>query len=298
MQVFELHFNPKARKDKVFETFIYDPENLYEKRLGSLYMAGELEKQLLRNPRFLSELSCVIKNEYYGSQLKNTPDQNLKASLIKANDFLDAEAKKGNIDWLGNLNFAVLNYNDFTLNFTKSGDIKIILIKRGDFLDISENLEIQSDQAYPMKIFNNIASGKLAPSDKLLVLTKDAFFVFSQNGTLMSQLAEAKDEQSLKAVIKINKPLFTEISGVCLLISVSQNPQPKFAFAFKKELPIFSFRKFIMKPLLAVQKPLFSFGKKRIKIPQTGLISWNPQKIFLVVFLILLLALSFIFFRK
>ncbi len=290
MQIFELHFNPKASKDKVFETFIYDSENLYEKRLGSLYVIGELERQLLRNPRFLSELSCVIKNEYYTSQLKNTPDQNLKTALIKANDFLDAEAKKGNVGWLGNLNFAVLNYNDFTLNFTKTGDIKIILIKRGDFLDISENLEIQSDRAYPMKIFNNIASGKLAPSDKLLVLTKDAFSVFSQNGTLMNQLDEAKDEQALKAVIKMNKPLFAEISGVCLLMLVSQNPQPKFALAFKKELPIFSFRESIMKPLLEV--------KKRIEIPQTGLIRWKPKQILLVVFLILLLALSFIFFRK
>ncbi|MBI2042527.1 MAG: hypothetical protein HYT21_02175 [Candidatus Nealsonbacteria bacterium] len=289
MQIFELHFNPKSAKDRVFDTFIYEPENLYEKRLGNLYMAGELEKQLLRNPRFLSEFAGVMKDEYYSSQLKNTPEKNLTMALKKANDFLDEEAKRGNVGWLGNLNFALINYNDFAINFTKTGNIKIVLIRRGDFLDIGENLETQSDQTYSLKVFGNIASGKLAPADKLLVLTEEAFSVISQNGNFLKQLDATKDEKGLKEIISINKALFAEISGICLLMLVSQNTQPKRALTFRKELPMFSFRELLMKSLRAVKIP---------QPPQPRIISWKPKQILLVAFLILLLALSFIFFKK
>ncbi|GAI13815.1 unnamed protein product, partial [marine sediment metagenome] len=46
MQVFELHFNPKLKEDQIFDSFVYEPENIYEKNLGSLYVIGELRNAL------------------------------------------------------------------------------------------------------------------------------------------------------------------------------------------------------------------------------------------------------------
>ena len=38
MQIFEFHFNPKLKEDKVFDSFVYEPESSYEKKLGNLYI--------------------------------------------------------------------------------------------------------------------------------------------------------------------------------------------------------------------------------------------------------------------
>lgn len=289
MQIFELHFNPRSNKDKVFDTFVYNPEGLYEERLGNLCMAGELEKQLVRNSGFLSELSRALKDEYYSSQLKNTPEKNLKMAIQRANDFLNAETKNGNVGWLGNLNFAVVNYNDSMINFTKTGSIKILLVRRGEFLDIGENLEMQSDQEYPLKIFGNIASGKLMPLDKVLILTQEAFSIFSQNNDFLKNLDSANEEKALKEIINSHKNLFADLSGICLLIFVSPDTQPKRALTFQKELPVFNFSDFLLKPILLIKKPPLTLGMVRIKI---------KRKVLLILLLCLLLALSFIFFKR
>ena len=61
MQIFELHFNPKLKEEQIFDSFVYEPENVYEKRLGSIYMVAELQNALPQNLKFLDELAKVIK---------------------------------------------------------------------------------------------------------------------------------------------------------------------------------------------------------------------------------------------
>ena len=36
MQIFELHFNPRQKEEETFDSFVFQPENVYEKKLGSL----------------------------------------------------------------------------------------------------------------------------------------------------------------------------------------------------------------------------------------------------------------------
>jgi len=61
MQIFELHFNPKLKEEQVFDSFVYEPENIYEKKLGSLYMVGELHNTLPPNLKFLNNLPYPLK---------------------------------------------------------------------------------------------------------------------------------------------------------------------------------------------------------------------------------------------
>lgn len=332
MQIFELHFNPKANKDIVFDTFIYEPENLYEKRLGGLYMAGELRSPVLAKPNFLSELSGAIKNEYYNSELKKTPEANFKKSLTAGNEYLKTQTKKGNVEWLGNLNFAVLNYNNSVLSFSKTGDIKIILASQGEFLDISGNTEEGSEQPDPSRIFGNIASGKLSTKDKILVATAEAFSVLSKNADFLSKLSRADNEKALKEVIKEHKPLFSQASGVCLVMTATENIQPKRALTFKKELPEFSFKKSLVDPIVSIKlkkiklpglkisalkipslpKPRLMLPAPRIRLPKIKrnktkkepfrlpkitAPNWKSKKVLLVVILALLLTVFFLIFR-
>lgn len=199
MQIFELHFNPKLKEDQVFDTFIYEPESAYEKKLGSLYVAGELQNSLRSDSNFLDNLAQVVKKNYYTLSI-NSPEKALSHSSKKANEFLAEEVKKEHVSWLGNLNFAIFSLSELNLNFTKTGDLKILLIRQGQIIDIGKNLDLQEIDTYPLKIFFNTVSGRLIENDKILVLTKQ-IFDFLKEKSILSQIAKNQtkfDSKKLK----------------------------------------------------------------------------------------------------
>ena len=309
MQVFELHFNPKKIKNRIIDSFIYEPENVYEKRLGNLYMAGELTEVLPQNTRFLNNLAGIIKKEYYSASLKKSCQQSLQGSLKKANEFLDEHIQKGNVSFLGNLNFSALSFNNFSLNFTKIGDIKIVLIRRGQTVDISQNIETKEREVHPLRVFSNIVTGKLAKDDKIIVMNKDVFDTLAQDKDFLKGLEQMSDEKDLKEILKKNKQVFSDISGICLLILVNENSGSKQTLTFNKILPKFSFKQTFIAPLLKL-KPKIKHIKlpsyrlsapklslKTIKIPKIKL-SFNRKKITLVISLILILAIFFLLFSE
>lgn len=208
MKVFELYFNPKKKQDTIFDSFIYESEP----PSGNLCMAGELTKALPQNSVFLDNLANIVKSGFYA---KNDFSEALK----EANAFLEKEAKSGNVNWLGNINFAVLNIGNSILNFAKVGDVKILLLRDGEVLDISQNLELQDQEPYPMKVFSNIASGKLLSHDKIIVLTDEVFQAVSSSDAFLNQLNAANSEKEIKYIFKVNKGIFAEASGLCLIVS-------------------------------------------------------------------------------
>ncbi len=160
MQIFELHFNPKLKPEQIFDSFVYEPESSYEKKLGNLYIVGELEKALDSNSKFLDNLAQNVKKNYYTLAIKSQ-EKALSHSSKKTNEFLAEEVKKENVNWLGNLNFAILSLNNFNLNFTKTGNIKILLIRQGQIIDISKNLDLEEIDPYPLKIFFSLKKLKI-----------------------------------------------------------------------------------------------------------------------------------------
>ena len=225
MRVFEFHFNPDLKEDLIFDTFCYEPTNIYERKLESLYLAGELKNVLPQNLKFLDNLAETIKKEYY-SQFRQTPEGALKESLKKANEYLEQIAKKGDVSWLGNLSLSILGIslqkNFWALNFTKTGNTKIFLLRGDKITDISKNLEIQDLEPYPLKIFINIVSGKLSPLDKILVFSNQVYEFFAARD-LMKEIIKAAplDEKKLKEILKFGEKETSEISGICLLCDLS-----------------------------------------------------------------------------
>jgi len=230
MQIFEFHFNPKLKQDYFFDSFVYEPENAYERKLGSLYLAGDLKNALPQNSKFLEELAQIIKKNYYNFSFKH-PGKGLSESLRKANDFLAEKIKKEDVSWLANLNFAVLSVKNFDLTFTKTGDLNILLIRQGQIIDLSQNLNFQETEPYPLKVFFNVVSGKLIPDDIILVLTKDIFDFFVQQN-LLDKISETK-EINKKIIKEILPPkLFTKdegtkVSGICFLALLKDEPADK-----------------------------------------------------------------------
>ncbi|MCX6764330.1 MAG: hypothetical protein NTU58_01340 [Candidatus Nealsonbacteria bacterium] len=227
MQIFEFHFNPKKKEGLVFDSFVYEPENIYEQKLGNLYMVGELTNALPQNYQFLSNLALTIKNSFYHISAKSAAESSLRNSLKEANKFLENQEKNGNVDWLGNLNFAQISLKDFNLNFTKVGDIKVILCRERKIMDIGKELERSFSESYPLKIFSKIISGKLAQQDKIIILTKEAYELFSKEDffseiilVFEKNLPQKAIEEEIKKVLNKKRGLLSEISGVFILISL------------------------------------------------------------------------------
>ena len=259
MQVFELHFNPHpglGKRDVIFDSFCYEPENVYEKRLRSLYMVGKVSNVLPKNARLLSAIAWTIKNEYYNSSQKSF-EESFKDSLKKANEFLSELSKKGDISWLSNLDFAVLSIKKSELNLAKFGDAKIFLLRQENLIDIGKNLEFQEIEPYPLKIFSNIVTGKLSQNDKIIVLTKELSDFFSKEN-IFSDFFQVNNEKILNRVLKKYKKEFSKISGVCLFCLLTEKKH--LPIKLEQKAPVFQ-RKF------SKVFALFSALKKKAKLP-------------------------------
>ena len=263
MRVFELHFNPKRREDRIFDSFVYEPESQEEGHLGSLCVAGELNQAMPQSKDFIENLAGLIKNNFYEKM-------DFAGALKVANDFLDKETKSGNVSWLGNLNFAAINVQNSILNFTKVGNIKILLLREGEVLDISQNLELQDVEPYPMKVFSNTASGKLSSEDKILILTKDIFSIISRDEDFLNQLSRAANEKELKRIFQPQRSAISEISGILLLITQQRESTPIGINIPKIKLPGRAILIFILISVLAAAFFIFKGerGEKEEKLLQ------------------------------
>ncbi|MDI6882856.1 MAG: hypothetical protein QMC93_00040 [Patescibacteria group bacterium] len=229
-KVFEFYFNPCLRpsgfggqaggqanlkKDTIFETFCFTPENKSEEKLGSLYLVGEL-KNILAQPKpepFLKNVAEIIKNEYYRSPQREAEDA-FREGLVKANEFLQNEIKNENTNWLGNLNFAVLSLlQDFSIYLSAVGKLKVLLQREGELFTLLEN---QNTGALS-RIFPSLTTGQLKENDKIFVLSRELFEIFVRE-KILENLAQAKKKREIKNAFKEKKGILKEIFGVCLLV--------------------------------------------------------------------------------
>ncbi|MFH1894382.1 MAG: hypothetical protein ABH813_00535 [Patescibacteria group bacterium] len=239
MKVFEFHFNPEDKDKLVFDSFCCVPENIYEKRMGGIFMLGELKNPLPHNYKLLEKISSAVKKEFY-SKFQRTHEQALKESLKRGNEFLTQEVARENTDWLGNINFAIISLKNFDLNFTKVGLIKMFLIRGSHIIDIGSKLDSQEIEPYPLKVFNNIVSGKLRENDIILAFSEEIFPVLKNIINKIVNLPAGRqeflhfDEKTLKDLLKAKEKELAELSGAFILINASKSPtagkRPKIIF--------------------------------------------------------------------
>lgn len=261
MQVFEFYFNPKAKSGLLFESFCYEPENIYQKRVGSLYMVGSLNNALPKSYSFLDRLSKVIKDKYYSPSARSST-KSLKESLKRCNQFLQDLVTEGQISWLGNFNFIVFSAHKNKFNFSKVGDLKIFLLRKGKIINVEEKIKTEDIDPYPLKVFLNIVSGKLKNKDIVFILTKELAKFFEKE-SILEEIAELSifDEKGLISVLNNKREKIEEVSGVCLALLFDEQKMvsKKRTILTQPKTKDFSFKK-AMAPLLNV------FGK--LKLPE------------------------------
>ena len=192
MQVFRLYFNPKIRRNKIIADFVYEPVNIEERKLGNLYMLGELSNISSQNFQFLNRLNLIIKKNYYQSQ-EPFIEKNFTKTLKRTNEFLFNQAKAGDVSWLGHLNFLILNLSPLSFKknqmksdflFTKTGKIEAVLLRENEIINIGQGSTSEQIATYPLKIFKTIISGELEQGDILLLFSKEIYNYFLRENLL------------------------------------------------------------------------------------------------------------------
>jgi hypothetical protein len=300
MRIFQFYFNPRAREDLVFDSFCFEPENIYEKRLGSIYMVGVLKNALPKNYNFLEKIARFIKEKFYKKTLSK-PERALRETLKEVNNFLARIAKEGDVSWLGNLSFAILNLKNFELNFTKVGEIKFYLIRGKRVIDIDRRLRLQDIEPYPLKIFGNVVTGKLIENDLVLVLTKEVFDFF-QNENLIQKIRELDyfSEKDFKKILDEKKEELSQVKGIAFVISLSKEvSREKKEIIAPKALREFSLKE-IFSPFLKTEtkklKP-FSFSEIFSPFKEKILALFKNPKFLLILTFILVLFIGYLLFH-
>ncbi len=249
MQILEFHFNPK-KEGKVFDSFVFEPESTYEKKVGNLYIAGEITNILSQNRLLLNNLASVIRDGYYKLSSRNSPLGAIKKGLQEANKFLEKQEKKGNISWLGNLNFAIISIKEPELNFTKTGNIKILLVREKEIIDIGKELEDKNEKSPSLKTFSRIVSGRVSQNDRILILTKEVFDIFvkeeilAEVSPIIQQSQTKKIEKGLKNIFNKHKKILGDTAGLFLLVSIeklSKTPKEAINVLAPKKKPSLNF---------------------------------------------------------
>ena len=227
MQIFEFHFNPKDKTNLIFDNFYYEPENVYERKLGNLCIVGSLKYTPPKNVKFLDNLAKTIKENYYQASIY-APKKSLEETLKRANDFLEKIAKEGDVSWLGNLSLSVISLKDLELNFTKVGDLKIFLLRNNQIIDIEQKLKFDEIEPYPLKVFGNIVTGKLAENDIILVLSKETAEIF-QNEKLLEKIVSIStcEQHIIEKILNSKKEQLLKNPGICLLIALTKKSLDK-----------------------------------------------------------------------
>ena len=297
MKVFEFHFNPKLKPDLIFDSFCFEPENIYERRIGGLYLIGLLKNTLPKNKNLLENLAQIIKREYYRPKALS-PERALKETLKQVNDFLEDLAKRGDVSWLGNLSFLAMGLKSFKWNFSKVGEIKIFLIRGKKLVDVEKRARLSEIEPYPLRVFGSLVSGKMAEGDAILILTKEVFDFFEKE-KLFQEIEKIGfvNEKILKEIFEKRKEEVLKIFGICLLLLFTKEILPKKREMFLKKVSPMELKfKEIFSPILNFYKRFKppKLKPKKIEFPKFKLPAIKfSKKIVLILVWILILFLGY-----
>lgn len=158
------------------DIFVYEPENVEEQKLGSLFIVGEL-RDLPRNCSYIINLlASKIKKEFY-SNTKRSSEESLEAGLMEANAVLADLAGQGNGEYIGKLNMVCGTYKHRKFYISQIGKIKSLLVRDKKISQIIKEADVPVFS--PERVFNNIASGELIENDVVIFATPGLFNIFS-----------------------------------------------------------------------------------------------------------------------
>lgn len=210
MRIKELLFDVK--EPTVYcESFVYEPSNVEEEKLGHLFMIGRIRNVEESSFYLINLLASRIKREYYNSS-HHSPSEAFEAALQQANKVLKSNEER--INWLGNLDFFIACITSKRIYFTLLGKIKTFILRGNEVIDLTKDLITEKDIFFP---FSVVLQSSLKKDDILIFSTSN---IFSKEKllTIGKNLFPIEEE-------KIKKFIETNESGVAFIIEMDKNGQ-------------------------------------------------------------------------
>ncbi len=210
--VFEFHFNPLPHNRLAFDSFCFLPQTFFEKKQGCLYIVAEIKTPSTQNNIILGQVAEIIKKCFYQKPIFASHDS-FQLGLNQANEFLSG--------FQGNLNFAVVAVGPKrNIKVSKTGNIKIILLRGKEAFDIGSNILAQ-----------HVIEGSLQKNDRLLMATPEVFQSL-QTEKIIEELSLCQSPKLVKQIFKQKKKIVREFSGACLLAFIKKRPIISFLSRF------------------------------------------------------------------
>ncbi len=266
MKIFEFIFNPKQKEDLIFDSFCYKPENIYEKNKGHLCMVGLLRNALPTNLYLIKKIARTIKDQYFRSTDSNLQTA-FKRGLKEVNNFLSKKADRGDTSWLGDLSFLALSLKKYSLIFSKTGDIKVLVVRDNNVVDIDKKTQYNETSPYPIKPFARAISSKLAKKDLILIFTRQVYDFFKKEG-LLEKIIEPSyfNEKKIKKILNKRKKKVAKVKGVFLGISLKELKEGSSQKTTLKKLKSVPFKEIFTSFLDSLKK--FEFPKINFHFPK------------------------------
>ncbi len=228
MKIYELYFNPE-KEEKFCETFHYEPQDAYQRRMGRLYMVGEINNALKSESTLLSNIFHTAKEKYYENP-STPPDKALKEALKEVNRIIEKS------EYLGRVSITFISSKNLSIYMGKVGKVKAFLLSDGKIADIGKEVE---ESGSP--IFQNIVCGKMKNKDKVVVFTSDMHKPFLQGKVLQEMTQSILDDQFMEKISTLHEKKFPQISGASLVLDYTMSIKESSLIASGKEN--FSFKK-------------------------------------------------------
>ena len=124
------------------ETFVYEPANIEEERLGNLYIIGRLENRKSEFEFLPNLVASVIKREFYKLD-ENPAEAHFENALKKANATLH-DIGKANEGVLEDAHFCVINIAGEAIRLSKFGNIITFLYRENEVVDMAKKYKHKS----------------------------------------------------------------------------------------------------------------------------------------------------------
>ncbi len=171
------------------ETFVYEPANIEEERLGNLYIIGRLENRKSEFEFLPNLVASVIKREFYKLD-ENPAEAHFENALKKANATLH-DIGKANEGVLEDAHFCAVNIAGETIRLSKFGNIATLLWRADEIVDMAKKYKRQDKR----ELFSAVITGDVALDDKFIFGTGKAMDLFSEKG-IAKLFALPLDEQA------------------------------------------------------------------------------------------------------
>lgn len=219
-------FKNRKNKQNHSNIFVYEPERLEEKNLGSLYIIMEILGVPADSGHIINLITSAIKREYYLKTYRE-PLASLEAGLKKANSLIVELAHKTESDklgWISKLNCVCASIYQNTIYLTKTGKFKALLFRNDKLINIDQKLDETPNENNISKTFHGIISGNIEQNDKIIFLPTRTLDIITINK--LEDIYRKNATQKIRE--QINKilldPEFPHGSATILLMDVIEDP--------------------------------------------------------------------------